>query len=79
MILYNVNIRSKQMGYKNLSNFEKKLGQFADKIDIIVGLEIGNKISPEDAYQKIKELYKELKDLRKVEKNNWTSDIHIDV
>ncbi len=79
MILYNVNIRSKQMGYKNLSNFEKKLGQFADKIDIIVGLEIGNKISPEDAYQQIKELYKELKSLRKIEKEEWNSDIHIDM
>jgi hypothetical protein len=59
------------MTYQNLSNFEKKLGQFSDKIDIIVGLEIGDKISPEQAYQEIKELYKELKALRKIEKVNW--------
>ena len=59
------------MYYQNLSNFEKKMAQFADRVDIIVGLEINDKISPEQAYQEIKELYKELKLLRKLEKPSW--------
>jgi hypothetical protein len=59
------------MSFYKLNNFEKQLGKFSDKIDIIVGLEIGGKISPEDAYQQIKEMYKELKKLRKEEKNTW--------
>lgn len=59
------------MYYQNLSNFEKKMAQFADRVDIIVGLEINDKISPERAYQEIKEQYKELKALRKIEKLNW--------
>jgi gas vesicle protein len=40
-------------------------------VGLIAGLEIADKISPEDAYQKIKELYKELKSLRKQEKSEW--------
>lgn len=59
------------MSYKNLSNFEKKMGAFSDKIGVIVGLELGEKLSPEDAYQMIKEEYKELKILRKLEKETW--------
>ena len=59
------------MSYKNLSNFEKKMGAFSDKIGVIVGLELGEKLSPEEAYQMIKEEYKELKTLRKIEKNTW--------
>lgn len=56
------------MTYNNLTEFEKKLGQFSDKIDIIVGLEIGGKITPEEAYQRIKQLYKDLKTTRKIER-----------
>jgi len=59
------------MSFYKLNNFEKQLGKFSDKIDIIVGLEIGGKISPEDAYQQIKDMYKELKKLRKKEKDTW--------
>jgi hypothetical protein len=59
------------MNFYNLNKFEKELGKFSDKVDILVGLEMGGKITPEDAYQQIKEMYKELKKLRKVEKENW--------
>ena len=59
------------MYYQNLSIFEKKMAQFADKIGVIVGLELNNKITPEDAYQEIREMYKELKKLRKEEKSTW--------
>jgi hypothetical protein len=57
--------------YEDLSPYEKALANFGDSAAIIAGLEISNKISPEDAFQKIKELYKEIKDLRKVEKSDW--------
>lgn len=59
------------MVYDNLSEFERALARFGDKVGLIAGLEIADKISPEDAYQQIKELYKELKQLRKKEKLEW--------
>jgi hypothetical protein len=49
----------------DLTDFEKGLGNFSDRIEIIVALEIGDKISPEEAYKMIKEEYKKLKKLRK--------------
>jgi hypothetical protein len=57
--------------YNDLSEFERALARFGDKCALIAGLEIADKITPEDAYQQIKEMYKELKKLRKVEKDNW--------
>jgi hypothetical protein len=57
--------------YENLSQYERALARFGDKCALIAGLEVSGKISPEDAYQQIKEMYKELKKLRKVEKENW--------
>ena len=57
--------------YEELSIFERALARFGDKVGLIAGLEIADKISPEDAYQQIKELYKELKSLRKQEKSDW--------
>jgi hypothetical protein len=61
--------------YKDLTPFERKLGTFADRVEIIVGLEIGDKISPEAAYQQIKALMKELKKQRKQEKSTWESEV----
>ena len=57
--------------YENLTPYEIALARFGDKVALIAGLEISKKISPEDAYQQIKESYKELKHLRKIEKNKW--------
>ena len=57
--------------YEDLSIFERALARFGDKVGLIAGLEIADKISPEDAYQQIKELYRELKSLRKQEKSDW--------
>ena len=59
--------------YEDLSIFERALARFGDKVGLIAGLEIADKISPEDAYQKIKELYRELKSLRKQEKSEWNT------
>lgn len=52
--------------YENLSEFDRALAQFGDRVSIIAGLEISGKISPEDAYTEIKLLYKDLKKLRKI-------------
>lgn len=60
--------------YEDLTSFEKALARFGDKVALIAGLEIGNKMSPEDAYQEIKKLYRGLKKLRKKERDSWTSD-----
>ena len=57
--------------YEDLSTFERTLARFGDKVSLIAGLELSGKLSPEDAYQQIKALYKDLKDQRKQEKSNW--------
>ena len=57
--------------YETLTEFERALARFGDKVGLIAGFEIADKISPEEAYQQIKELYKELKSLRKREKDDW--------
>ena len=59
--------------YESLTVFERALARFGDKVGLIAGLEIADKMSPEDAYQQIKILYKELKELRKGEKSEWES------
>lgn len=45
----------------NLSETEKQLARFGDRVSIIVGLELGNKITEKDAFDQIKSMYKELK------------------
>lgn len=60
--------------YETLTEFERALARFGDKVGLIAGFEIADKISPEEAYQQIKELYKELKSLRKREKSEWNGD-----
>lgn len=57
--------------YETLTEFERALARFGDKVQYIVGLEISNKMSPETAYQEIKDMMKELKKLRKKEKQRW--------
>lgn len=60
--------------YETLTEFERALARFGDKCALIAGLEMSDKISPEEAYQQIKEMYKELKKLRKKEKDSWEND-----
>ena len=57
--------------YENLSQYERALARFGDKCALIAGLEITNKITSEQAYQEIKELYRDLKKLRKKERRIW--------
>ena len=64
------------MIYDKLTDYERALARFGDKVGLIAGLEISDKITPEEAYQQIKELYKELKTLRKKEKSDWDGDYY---
>jgi hypothetical protein len=57
--------------YENLTQYERSLARFGDKCALIAGLEITDKITPEQAYQEIKELYRDLKKLRKKERRIW--------
>jgi len=57
--------------YEDLTAFERALARFGDKVQYVVGLEVSDKMSPEVAYQEIKEMMKELKKLRKKEKDSW--------
>jgi hypothetical protein len=60
--------------YEDLTVFERALARFGDKVQYIVGLEITDRMTPEVAYQEIKEMMKELKKLRKKEKDTWETD-----
>lgn len=64
--------------YEDLTAFERALARFGDKVALIAGLEIANKIEPEEAYQQIRKLYKGLKKLRKKERGDWTLDNDFD-
>ena len=57
--------------YETLTEFERALARFGDKVQYIVGLEVSDKMSPEVAYQEIKGMMKELKKLRKKERDTW--------
>ena len=49
-----------------LDNFEKALAHFGTRVDIIIALEMGNKIDAESAYKEIKAELKELKKAKKM-------------
>jgi hypothetical protein len=53
------------MGYETLTEFERALARFGDKVELIVGLEVGGKMNADEAYKEIKDMMKELKKLRK--------------
>ena len=48
-----------------LDDFEKALAHFGTRVDIIIALEMGNKIDAAAAYKEIKEELKELKRAKK--------------
>jgi len=51
--------------YEDLNNFDKALSYFCNRVEVICAMELGGKISAEDAYQQIKEEIKDLKKIRK--------------
>ena len=54
--------------YEDLDTFERALQHFGTRTDIIIALEMGDKIDSETAYQQIKAELKELKRVRKKSK-----------
>ena len=52
--------------YEELDTFERALQHFGTRVEVIAAMEMGGRISAEEAYQQIKE---ELKDLKKVRKS----------
>jgi len=56
--------------YEDLDTFERALQHFGTRTDVIIAMEMGDKIDSETAYQMIKG---ELKELKKVRKNGRQS------
>jgi vacuolar-type H+-ATPase subunit I/STV1 len=57
--------------YESLTEFERALARFGDKVDSLPDLKSPIKSLQKMLIQQIKELYKELKTLRKEEKSEW--------
>lgn len=51
--------------YEELNCFEEALKHFGTRVEIITAMEMARKISPEDAYQQIKDELKAVKLCRK--------------
>ncbi len=51
--------------YEELNCFEEALKHFGTRVEILTAMEMAKKISPEDAYQMIKDELKEVKLCRK--------------
>lgn len=60
--------------YENPSKFEISLLTFGNRVDIICAMEMSNKITSEDAYKRIKQLYKQLKKSHKKERDSSNED-----
>ena len=56
--------------YEELDTFERALQHLGTRVEVIAAMEMGNRISAEDAYQMIKDELKELKKVRK----SWKKD-----
>lgn len=56
--------------YEELNCFEEALKHFGTRVEIITAMELAKKISPEDAYQMIKDELKDVKMCRKIYKEN---------
>lgn len=61
------------MVYENMNELERGLRDFGTRVDVICAMEMAGKISEEDAYQEIKSLCKELKQIRKSYRKNHES------
>lgn len=53
------------MPYESLTEFERKIAKFSDNVNLITALQVGGKLTPEEAYKEIKFLWKGLKKYRK--------------
>ena len=59
--------------YDRLSPFQCAMASFSHEISIVAALEVSGKISEEDAYKRIRALYKKLKKNRKELTNDHTN------
>ncbi len=57
-----------------LDCFEKALAHFGTRVDIIIAMEMGDKIDSDAAYKMIKEELKQLKKIRKKYKDSDCDD-----
>ena len=64
----------KKIMYEDLDCFEKALTHFGTRVEIIVALEMGNKMDSETAYQMIKAELKQVKKIRKLNKEEICDD-----
>ena len=60
--------------YEELNCFEEALKHFGTRVDVIIAMEMADKIDSETAYQNIKLELKELKRVRKTWKQNRECD-----
>ena len=56
--------------YEELDTFERALQHFGTRVEVIAAMEMGDRISAEDAYQMIKDELKEVKKCRKESKKD---------
>lgn len=56
--------------YEDLDCFERALAHFGTRVDVIIAMEMGDKIDADSAYKMIKEELKQLKKIRKQHKEN---------
>ena len=57
--------------YEELDSFERALQHFGTRVEFTIAMEMGKKITSEEAYQIIKS---ELKDLKKIRKQEKTTE-----
>jgi len=60
--------------YESLDCFESALKHFGTRVDVIIAMEMADKIDSETAYQNIKMELKELKKIRKKHKEENCDD-----
>ena len=53
--------------YEELNDFERALSHFGTRVELICAMELAGKITPEEAYQRIKSEIKSVKRIRKTE------------
>lgn len=58
----------------DLDCFEKALAHFGTRVDVIIAMEMGDKIDSDAAYKMIKEELKQLKKIRKKYKDSDCDD-----
>ena len=62
--------------YEDLDSFERALMHFGTRVDVVIAMEMGNKIDSETAYQEIKAELKALKKVRKGMKKNGPEQLN---